>query len=156
MTERVKKRIGEILIEDGILTREHLAEALEKQQKEGGLIGHLLIRLGYVSEEAVVAALSKQLKIPYLALSYYSLNPDAARLLEEDFCRKNLILIFDADEKYIYLCTGDPLNDRALAEIAQKTNLGVQAFISTPTEILEGIAALFQPPVSKETFKKAG
>ena len=51
MAEIIKKRLGEILIEDGILTQENLAEALSQQKKEGGLIGQILIRQGYIAED---------------------------------------------------------------------------------------------------------
>ena len=154
MSGTIKKRLGEILIEDGVLTPQSLEEALTHQKKEGGLIGQILIRLGYVSEEQVIAAVGKQLKIPYVPLSCYSVNGDTALQLGEDFCRRHLVLPFDQDGKYIFIAMGDPLNELAVVEIQKKFNLKPQIFISTPTEILNRVELLFNAGTGKE--KKAG
>jgi len=154
MTETKKKRLGEILIEDGVLTPQSLEEGLNYQKKEGGLIGQILIRLGYVSEAQVIAAVSKQLKIPYIPLSCYSLNNDTAIQFGEDFCRGYLLLPFDQDDKNIFLAMGDPLNDLAVSEIQKKTNLKVQIFIATPSEILSKVELIFNAGAGKT--KKAG
>ena len=144
MTETKKKRIGEILIEDGVLSPQSLEEALNLQKKEGGLIGQILIRQGYVSEEQVIAAASKQLKIPYIPLANYSINPDTAIAFGKDFCRTYLVLPFDQDEKNIFLAMGDPLNDLAVSEIQKKCNLKPQIFIATPSEILSMMELIFK------------
>ncbi len=135
--DKQKKRLGEILIEEGILTKENLEEALNHQKKEGGIIGQILIKLGYISEEALVGALGKQLKIPYLSLPNYSVNADAVQQFNEELCKRNIFIAFDQDDKYIYVAMGDPLNESLAAEIEKKTQKQVQMFLSTPTEILD-------------------
>lgn len=154
MSGTSKRRLGEILIEDGVLTPQSLEEALTQQKKEGGLIGQILIRLGYVSEEQVIAAVGKQLKIPYVPLACYSVNNDTALQLGEDFCRRHLVLPFDQDGKNIFLAMGDPLNELAVVEIQKKFNLNLQIFISTPTEILNRVDLIFNAGTANE--KKTG
>ncbi len=154
MPELVKKRLGEILIENGVLTPENLEEALNHQKREGGLIGQILIRMGYISEENLIAAIGKQLRVPYLPLSQYAVNSEAAEILGEDFCRKNLLMGFDQDDKRIFLALSDPLNTQVLLEIQKKTNLKPQVFISTPTEILNMMDLVFS--AAKRAAKKAG
>ncbi len=154
MAETAKKRLGEILIEDGVLTPQSLEEALNHQKKEGGLIGQILIRLGYVSEEQVIAAVGKQLKIPYLPLSCYSVNNDTALQVGEEFCRRHLVVPFDQDEKHVFIAMGDPLNELAVQEMQKKFNLKAQIFISTPSEILNRVDLIFNASAGKE--EKAG
>ena len=156
MAQIIKKRLGEILIEDGVLTKENLEEALHQQKKEGGLIGQILIRLGYISEENLVAAIGKQLQIPYLPLSNYSINIEATQAFGEDFCRKNMMLAFDRDDKRIYLALADPLNDTAIGEVQKKTNLKAQVFISTGSEIFSMLDLAFRTSLIKPEIKKAG
>lgn len=156
MKEKSKKRLGEILIEDGALTREHLTEALNHQKKNGGLIGQILIALGYITEENLVAALGRQLRIPYLPLPNYSINMDAARRLNMDFCRKNMVIAFDEDDDNIYVAVADPLNDTALEELSRQTKLKSQVFISTPTEIMNMIDIAFNANSKDEHVRKAG
>lgn len=135
MGEKLKKRIGEILIENGDLTKESLDEALLHQKKEGGMIGQILIRLGYITEENLVAALSKQLDFPYLPLQNYSVNLDVVRSMGHDFCKQNMTIAFDQDDKYIFVATADPLNHTAIEHLVKHNRHPAQVFISTPTEI---------------------
>jgi type IV pilus assembly protein PilB len=143
MRERSKKRVGEILIEDGVLTQENLDEALVQQKKEGGIIGQILIRMGYVSEENLVAALSKQLHIPYLPIANYAVNAEVVRVYDYDFSKGNLIIALDQDDRYIYVATADPLNDIAIEQIEKKSGRRPQLFIATPSEIINALDLAF-------------
>lgn len=149
-----KKRIGEILLEGGCLSPENLEEALEHQKKEGGMIGQILIRLGYISEESLISAICKQLHFPYIPLSNYSINMDAAVMLGEEFCRRHMMIVFDQDDKKIFLSVSDPLNEAGVEEVAKKTNLKPQVFVSTPSEIYSMMDVIFRN--TKKEMKKAG
>ncbi len=154
MTDKnVKKRLGEILIEDGSLSPENLEEALLHQKKEGGMIGQILIKLGYITEDHLVAAVGKQMRVPYLPLSQYSINMEVASSYGEDFCRRHLLIVFDQDEKKSYLTLSDPLNEIAIEEMRKKTNLKLQVFVSTPTEIFNMLDLIFH--ASRKEIKKA-
>ncbi len=155
MIQRAKKRLGEILVESEILAPEHLDEALQHQRKEGGLIGQILIRLGYISEDDLVAALSRQLHIPYLPLANYSVNMEAVHILDEEFCRRNMAIIFDQDEKRTFMAMADPLNDTTIEEVGKRIRLKLQVFISTPTEIFNMLELAFSSN-AKKAMKKAG
>ena len=153
MEEKPRKRIGELLIEDGALSREQLNEALEVQKKHGGLIGQILISHGYITEENLTAALGRQLDIPYLSVAHYALNLDAVGLMHDDFCRRNFLLIFDQDDHRVFVAIADPLNHIALQEIEKQVKKQQQIFISTPTEI---ITALDKIAIgAKKEMKKA-
>lgn len=155
MKEKHQKRLGELLIEDGVLTKAHLDEAINCQKKEGGLIGQILIKLGYVSQEALIAALGKQLKMPYLTLANYGVNAQAIQRFPEEFCKRNLFLAFDEDETHLYVAVGDPLQELLFDEIEKKTQKQVQVFLSTPKEILDMLDLMTNPGRSK-ALKQAG
>ena len=153
MGESQKKKLGEILVEDGCLSLENLEEALQHQKKEGGLIGQILIRLGYITEESLISAVGKQLHIPYLPLSNYSINMEVAAQLGEEFSRRHLFVVFDQDEKKIYAATADPVNEIALEEIHKKSKLKLQLFISTPSELYSMLDVIFS--TAPRDLKKA-
>ncbi len=155
MIEKTKKRIGELLIEDGILSKEGLQSALEHQKTEGGMIGQVLVRLGLITEENLIAALGNQLGIPYLPLTNYSMNMEAVHLLDEKFCRQHLLLAFDQDDKRIYIAVADPLNGSAITEIEEKVKLKLQVFLSTATDILGMLDVAFHASSTKPAMKKA-
>ena len=154
MAEKTKKRLGEILIEDGVLTKEDLQVALDHQKKEGGVIGQILVRLGLLSEDRLVAALGKQLGIPYLPLMNYSINVESIFLLEVEFLKAHMVIPFDHDDKKVFLAVSDPLDSTFIHEIEEKLHLKAQVFIAMPSEILNTLEMAFNAS-SKKTMKKA-
>ena len=90
------KKLGGVLISEGIITEDQLKEAIVLQQKNGGRIGEALIDLGYVNQEQIVIALSKQLSVPYVSLSSGKLKPQSEHNLEDliphDFAIRNIVL----------------------------------------------------------------
>jgi len=153
MKQEIKKRLGELLLEDGILSLESLEEALCHQKQSGGMIGQILIQLGYLSEEELISALGRQLFVPYVSLAQYAVNMETVGLMGDEFARKHMMAIFDCDDKNVYIATSDPLNTTPIEEIRQRLKLKPQVFISTPTEIHN----LFDLAFSKEAHRlKAG
>ncbi|HNX68764.1 MAG TPA: hypothetical protein PLL75_07335 [Candidatus Omnitrophota bacterium] len=143
MSPRIKRRIGEILIEDGLLTQAKLEEALAHQKEKGGLIGQILVELKFVDEDTLISALGKQYKIPYLPLKNYSINPDMAEILKADFCHENTLVAFDCDSKKVFVAVGDPHNMEAVEKIQTLTERVPQVFLSKISEILNAIYFLY-------------
>jgi hypothetical protein len=140
---KIKRRIGEILIEDGLLSQVQLEEALALQKEKGGLLGTILIEKKFVDEGALVGALGKQFKVPYLPLKNYSINPDMSGMLTADFCHKHLVVAFDCDHKKVYVAVADPMNEAAIEEIKKLTGRVPQVFLSRISEILNAIFFIY-------------
>lgn len=143
MSPKMRRRIGEILIEDGLLSKPQLEEALDYQKEKGGLLGKILIEKKFVDEESLVSALGKQFKVPYIPLKNYSINPDMADMLKADFCHENLAVAFDCDHKKIYVAVADPMNDAAIEKIKTQTGRTPQVFLSRISEILNAIYFIY-------------
>ena len=77
--ERV--RLGEMLVQQGLMTAEQLTEALAAQKTTGRKLGRVIIDSGWVNEVQIAQALGKQLRIPFADLSRRSVRPEVARLL---------------------------------------------------------------------------
>jgi MSHA biogenesis protein MshE len=82
-----KLRLGDLLIEQGLITSEQLAAALAQQKRTGRRLGLVLIELGITSELAIARALSLQLRIPYLELTPDDVQRDALGALSETQAR---------------------------------------------------------------------
>jgi type IV pilus assembly protein PilB len=143
MGPKIKRRIGEILIEDGLLSKAQLEEALAHQKEKGGLIGNILVEKNFVNEESLISALGKQSKVPYLSLKSYSINPDMAEVLKSDFCHENMVVAFDCDSKKVYVAIADPMNDAAIEKIKALTGRIPQVFLSRISEILNAIYFIY-------------
>ena len=143
MNPKVKRTIGEILFEDGLLSKAQLEEGLAYQKERGGLIGKILIEKKFVDEESLIGALGKQFKIPYIPLKNYAINPDMAGMLNADFCHENMMVAFDCDSKKVYVAVEDPMNEAAIAKIRTMTGRIPQIFLARISEILNVIYFIY-------------
>ncbi|MCF7887961.1 MAG: Flp pilus assembly complex ATPase component TadA [Candidatus Omnitrophica bacterium] len=137
------KKIGDILIDEGLITLKQLDEAVSLQEKEGGKLGEILISLGYVSQEQIIIALSKQLDIPYVSLSSGKLKPVPDQNLEEliprDFAAKNLVLPLSRSFNSLTVVMSDPLDLILIDNLKKITGCEINPVISTRKDIRRAI-----------------
>ncbi len=114
-----KKLLGEFLVENGIISREQLEEALRLQQVEGGRLGKILQKLGYLEDERLYRILQEQLGIPYVELRRYPVNPAVTQLISSSLARRYRVLPIGSEGDYILLAMVDPLNVFDIDEISQ-------------------------------------
>jgi type IV pilus assembly protein PilB len=141
-------RLGELLVEAHIVTREQLEEALALQKKDGRRIGTLLVDAGLVSETQVTQILSQQLSVPWVSLYHIDFSRQLLNLvtqeLAERFC---LVPIFVRKVRglgqTLYVAMDDPSDEKAQAEVAQFSGLPVRAMIAPPTDIRSAIRAYY-------------
>lgn len=130
-------KIGEILIEEGIISEEQLIMALDKQKSslQGKKIGDILIELGYVSEMAFIQCLSKRLKIPYINLNNYPITSEIAQAIHEDLARKYHLVPIAKKDNLLTVAMSDPSNLFAIEEIRLATKCQINTVIATKKEI---------------------
>jgi len=149
MPSLARKRIGDILVKDGLITEEQLNEALELQKKSDSKIpiGELLIQLGYLSEEGLALSLSKKLNNEYVSFSDNSLavkyDQGLDRVISHDFATLNTVLPISKTDKTISVAMWDPLNFVVIDNIKRMTSLEVDVYCSTKKDILDGIERLY-------------
>lgn len=144
MSRFVRKRIGELLLEQGIISHEQLEKALEHQQRAGLRLGEALLDLNFVGEHDIVMAVSIQYGCPYLPLDRYRIEEEMAALISEETARKFLIVPVDKIGSIVTIAMADPLDQEALAAAKEETGLEVQAFVTSRTEVLNAIARLYR------------
>ena len=145
MTKRIiTKRVGEVLMERGVITREQLAQALARQQAQGGLIGQNLVQLGFVTEEEIALALTAQYAFPYLPLDNYELDPTLTELIPEPVARQYCLITVDRIGNSLTLAMADPSNIQAIEDIELLTKCVVQTFVSTPSDIVKAIEKYYK------------
>lgn len=143
MSPKIKRKIGEILIEDGLLSKAQLEEALAYQKEKGGLIGKILVEKKFIDEESLLSSLGKQFKVPYIPLKNYAINPEMAAMLKADFCHENMLVAFDCEPKKVYVAVADPMNDAAIEKIRTLTGRIPQVFLAKIAEILNAIYFIY-------------
>ncbi|MCI0558503.1 MAG: hypothetical protein MN733_08415 [Nitrososphaera sp.] len=141
----ITKRIGEVLLERGLIDRKKLEEALAYQKEHGGLMGQVLIKLGHVSEEDVALALTAQYGFPYLPLDNYEIDSSLTELIPEQTAREYCVIPIDRIGNALTLAMADPSNVKAIEAIEMLTRCVVQAFVSTPSDIERSIGRYYKP-----------
>ena len=155
------KRLGDILISEGIITEKQLEESITLQAKEGGKIGEVLIKLGYVSDEQIVIALSKQLAIPYISLASGKLTPTADQNLEtlipHDFAIRNIILPLSRNLNSLTVVMFDPLDLILIDNLKKITGCEINPVVSTKSNILKAIQNFYgKEKIFREAIQAAG
>ncbi len=135
----IKKKLGEILVEAGLITRDQLLKGLEAQKKLKKRLGEVLVHLGFVSETDIAQTLSSQLGIPYTDLSSTVVEPEAVEQVKERLAEKHLVLPISVEGNVITLAMADPLNLEAINDIRFATGKEVKPTVSTPSDIRRAI-----------------
>lgn len=140
MTRRmITKRLGEVLLERGVINRKELDKCLAHQQEHGGLMGQILIQLGFATEDEVAQALTSQYGFPYLPLANYEIDGELTGLIPEAIARQYCLIPIDRIGNALTLAMSDPSNVPAIEEIELLTKCVVQTFVSTPSAIQAAI-----------------
>ncbi len=136
-------RLGEILINEGIITQEQLDKAIKAQQKQGGRIGENLIKLGLVTEQDIVVALGKQLSIPYVTAGSELLKSSGDigldLLVPKNFALKNLVIPLSKNLNSLTVAIYDPLDVILIDNIRKMTNCEVNLIVATKSDIEKAI-----------------
>ena len=129
----VLKQLGELLKDRKIITEAQLQEALQKQKKNGGLIGEILISLGYAKEEEIAQILTIQYGFPYLPLDNYEIERDIIKIIPLEVAKKYGVIPVDKIGTTLTVAMVNPLNVKAMEELEELTKCTVQPFVTTST-----------------------
>jgi type IV pilus assembly protein PilB len=144
ITRMTKKRLGELLRDEGLVNEEQIQEALAEQRKSGELLGEVLVRLGYVTEPDIAQTIVTQFGLPYLAIKQYYLSDEVIRLFPERLMRQYQFIPLDKIGNVITIAVGGLLNFDILTELENMAKAKIQVFVSTWSEIKAAIDDRFK------------
>src|SRR5437867_1224700 len=135
----VNRRLGDLLVADGLLTAEQLRKALAEQKGSPEKIGSVLIRLNYVNEDQLIGFLSRQYGVPSITLAQLDIDSDVLKLVPAPIARKYEVVPVRKMGNSLALAMADPTNVFALDDISFMTNLQVLPLVASQTEIRKAI-----------------
>lgn len=133
-----KIRLGDCLVQKGLITEEQLDTALQEQKNKGMKLGETLAELGYVSEDDIIDVLCDQLGIEYIDLRKIKIDEQVGKMLNEEFMRKNSLIPIGYDQlvpNVLRVAMADPMDIVAIDDISIITNLQVDPVLSTKAQI---------------------
>nr|WP_302242835.1 ATPase, T2SS/T4P/T4SS family [uncultured Blautia sp.] len=139
---RERMRLGDLLIEQNVLTEEELKKALELQKGSGKKIGEVLVDNGFITEEMIVRALQMQLGLKVVQLAGVTIPKEVRGLVSVDLLKKYTCIPFELDPynaNILHLAMADPMDMMAIDDISIVTNLQVEPYIATTRDIRTAI-----------------
>lgn len=155
-----KIRLGDCLIQKGMLTDEQLQQALIKQKEDGSRLGETIVSMGFVSENDMIDVLVEQLGIEYVDVRKIKIDESVARILKEDFMRKNSLIPIGYDPllpNVLKVAMADPMDIIIIDDISIITNMQVDPVLSTKAQINMCIDKIFgatQAMQAAEQYRK--
>jgi MSHA biogenesis protein MshE len=139
-----KVRLGEILVQQKLISEEQLGLALADQKRTGRKLGRVFVENGFVTEEQISGAIARQLAIPYINLKFYNISPDVVRMLPETQARRFRALALEDRPNSLLVGMSDPTDLFAYDEIARLAKKTVELAVVTETEVLQAIDRIYR------------
>ena len=136
-----RRRLGDLLIESGLISDAQLKAALNEQRKWGGRLGRTVVELGFATETAMASALAKQLELPSVDLDTAQLPASAPTWMRLDLCERYGVFPLEINQgaRAIRIATADPTNVEQLQALEFATNLKVLPTVATTSAIERAI-----------------
>ncbi len=138
-----KKKIGELLIEKGMITQEQLVEALTQCKKTNTPIGSMLVSLGFINVDQLKEVLSFQQGYTSVTAAQLNISESTIKLLPEDFIKENKIIPLSSDGKFLDIGMVNPDNKKALNEVVYLTGLRPRVLLMSYMEYKSCIGKYF-------------
>lgn len=128
-----KLRLGDVLVQQRLISQEQLQQTLELQRQTGKKVGRLLIETGIITEELLANGLARQLRIPFVNLKTFPFRADVVRLLPESAARRFRALVLEDKGDSLLVALADPLDLFAFDELTRtlKRNIAIAAVPET-------------------------
>jgi len=137
-------RLGDLLVDAGVINQQQLEEALREQKSTGQRLGRVLVSMGYVDEKRLLQLLAKQLDIEFIDLSQFKINTDAVSKLNEMTARRLRALVIDEKPDHFIAVMADPTDLDKFDQLQAALNKPVKLCVATETEIINNIDNLYQ------------
>ena len=139
MARPEKIRLGDLLIQQDLLTDEQLKLSLDEQKRSGRKLGRIFVESGYVTEEGISKALARQLQAPYIDLRTYQLNNELIQRLPESQARRFRAVILEDRGETLLVGLSDPTDLTAYDELARVLKRDIDLAVVTESQVLATI-----------------
>jgi type IV pilus assembly protein PilB len=138
-----RKKLGEMLIEAGVLDEPRLRQALADQRRWGRTLGRTLVDMNLLTEETLVSVLSRQLGVQSVDLDAYDVPPRVLALVPAELARQHHLVPFAQPMKFLDVAMADPTNLGVVDELRIRTQLNIRPFLGGPRQIEAAIAKYY-------------
>src|SRR5450830_1175211 len=139
-----KIRLGDILVQQNLLTQDQLLICLAEQRRTGRKIGQAVVDNGFVSEEDICLALSWQFKIPYINLKTFHLSAEAVRLLPEIRARRYRAIVLEDRPDAVLIGLADPTDIYVYDELHRQIRKRIELAVVAEPALFQAISRMYR------------
>jgi type IV pilus assembly protein PilB len=139
----MKKDLGELLVEDKLITEKQLLKAIDSTKKTSESLQKTLVSMGYVTEKDITEVIGKQMGVSFIDLDNYDLDPELARSIPEHLAQRYKVIPVAEKDNKLTLAMVDPLNVIAIDDIRLITGFDIEPVIATEDSIMKSINRQF-------------
>ncbi len=143
-TVRRKIRLGELLVQQRVISEQQLASALLEQKRSGRKLGRVLADLGFLSEASLYDFLAKHLQVPFVDLKQVRLDRESVKLLPEALARRYRALVLQQDAKGLLVGMADPSDLHAYDELQAKLRLPLRVALVGEADFLKTLDSVYR------------
>ena len=144
MARPEKIRLGDLLVQQKLISLDQLQFALEQQKRSGRKLGRVLVDNAFVSEDQISEAVAKQLNIPFINLKYYNVNLEIVRRMPENQARRFRAVALEERNGALLVGMADPTDLFAFDEIARLLKRDIDLAVVTEGQLLETIDRVYR------------
>src|SRR6266849_5699714 len=131
--------LGQILLDQKMVTREQLDKAIQTQHRSGGHLGRILVEQGALTEQNLAKVLAIQWGLPYVQLSTIEIDPDVVKAIPQHIAHRHKVLAIEKTKRKLKLAIADPLNVVALDDVRLVTGLELEQVVAAEEDIMAAI-----------------
>jgi type IV pilus assembly protein PilB len=153
--QRIRKRLGDILVEANKLSKNDLLMAISEQKKYGEKLGKVIIKLGFLSAKEILNTVSQQLHIPIVSLDNMEIPEELLKLLPQELVKNHMVLPIERRFNVLRLAMVDPLDINAVDEVTRAVKMEVEPCIATEDEMKRALEKYYGlKSLVEETLEK--
>lgn len=145
----VRKRLGDLLVESGMITKEQLDYTLQTKSPEEKL-GDALLREGFITEQQLIEVLEFQLGIPHISISQYPIDLEVLQLVPKQLAKRHLVMPIRKEQNKLFVAMADPMDYFAIEELRMATGYHIEPAIATKDELYRNITKYYDLQESME------
>jgi type IV pilus assembly protein PilB len=138
-----RKRLGDLLIEAGLINQEKLEKALDIQKKTGERLGKVLLNLGYISETSMIEVLELQLGVSHVVLAEMTIDQEVAAIIPVAIAERYQVIPIKKEGKKLTLAMADPTNFYAIDDVRMVSGCEIVPVIATEREVMRSISRTY-------------
>ncbi|GAC13787.1 GspE/PulE family protein [Aliiglaciecola lipolytica] len=144
MQPKAKIRLGDLLVQNNIITEEQLMQALSAQRESGRKLGAVLVEQKFVSEHELLTFLSQHLNVPLINIPEYRVQPESVKLLPEVQARRYRAIVLDDKEDHLLVGMSDPADINAVDALSALLSKPLKLAVVSQAQLFDAYDSFYR------------